>query len=225
MDYPLVRIYGVDCDQAKTVTTAAKRHNMTVFAGIFDLNNLDENLKTLIDSVNGDWSMIDTVSIGNELVNKGENSPAQVVDAVNSARGTLRAVGYDGPVVIVDTSGALIQHPELCQASDYCAANCHAFFDPSVTAEQAGPYVKEQAERVSAAAGGKRTVITESGWPYAGQTNGAAVPSRENQQIAVESLKNSFPDGGIILFTAFDDKWKTDNRWTFSTERFWGFLS
>ncbi|KAL1962975.1 hypothetical protein VTN77DRAFT_8821 [Rasamsonia byssochlamydoides] len=223
-EYPLVRIYGVDCDQVRTVTKAAKRHNMTVFAGIFDLHNLDESLKTMIDSAQGDWSTFDTISIGNELVNKGQNVPSDVVNAVHSARDTLRAAGWQGPVVTVDTFNKLIQHPELCQASDYCAANCHAFFDSTITAAQAGPYVKEQAERVSAAAGGKRTVITESGWPYAGQPNGAAVPSRENQRIAIESLKKGFPDGGIILFTAFDDKWKTDNRWTFSTEKFWGFL-
>lgn len=223
-DYPLVRIYGVDCNQVETVTTAAKQHGMKVFAGIYDLKNLQQSLQTIIDAAQGDWSPFDTISIGNELVLRGQNTPSDVVTAVNTARAILRAAGYEGPVVTVDTFNMLIQHPELCEASDYCAANCHAFFDASVTAEEAGPYVREQAERVSAAAGGKKTVITESGWPYAGQPNGAAVPSRVNQDAAIESLKNSFPDGGIILFSAFDDKWKVDNSYTFDTEKFWGLL-
>lgn len=224
VDYPLVRIYGVDCNQVTTVLNAAKKHNMKIFAGIFDLHDLPGSLKTLIDAANGDWSLFDTISIGNELVNKGQNTPAEVVSAVNSARQTLRAAGYTGPVVTVDTFNAMIQYPELCQASDYCATNCHAFFDADMTPDEAGPYVKGQARRVSAAAGGKRTVVAESGWPHAGQANGAAVPSRQNQAIAITSLKKSFPDSGIILFTAFDEKWKQDGRYTYSAEKYWGLL-
>ncbi|KAL2009826.1 hypothetical protein VTN00DRAFT_5633 [Thermoascus crustaceus] len=224
LDYPVVRIYGVDCNQVTTVLNAAKRYNMKIFAGIFDLSDLSGGLRTIIQAAKGDWSHFNTISIGNELVNKGQNIPAQVVGAINSARQTLRAAGYKGPVVTVDTFNAMIQHPEICRASDYCAANCHAFFEAYMTPEQAGAYVKEQARQVSAAAGGKRVVITESGWPHAGQANGKAVPSRENQQKAISSLKSSFPDGGIILFSAFDDRWKKDDSWTFGTEKYWGFL-
>ncbi|KAJ9256816.1 hypothetical protein DTO207G8_2419 [Paecilomyces variotii] len=222
--YPLVRIYGVDCNQITTVTNAAKRHNMKLFAGINDLTDLPGSLKTLTEAVNGDWSPFDTISIGNELVNSGQNSPGDVINGVNTARQTLRAAGYKGPVVTVDTFDIMIKHPELCHASDYCAANCHAFYDSDMTAAGAGPYVKQQAEQVSKAAGGKRTVITESGWPNSGQANGAAVPSKENQRLAIDSLKKSFSDGGIILFTAFDDKWKQNNRWTYGAEQFWGIL-
>lgn len=224
IDYVLVRIYGVDCNQVTTVTNAAKKHNMQIFAGINDLTDVSGNLKTLIDAANGDWSPFDTISIGNELVNTGKNSPGDVVNAVNSARQTLRSAGYNGSVVTVDTFDVMIKHPELCQASDYCAANCHAFFDSDMTPQQAGPYVKNQAEQVSKAAGGKPTVITESGWPSAGEANGDAVPSKENQKIAIQSLKNSFSSGGVILFTAFDDKWKQNNRYTFGAEQYWGIL-
>jgi exo-beta-1,3-glucanase (GH17 family) len=40
--------------------------------------------------------------------------------------------------------------------------------------------------------------------------------------IAFKSLRQSFPDGGIVFFSAFDDKWKQDNAWTFGTEKHWG---
>jgi exo-beta-1,3-glucanase (GH17 family) len=225
-EFGLVRIYGVDCDQARTVSHAVRQHShMRVFAGIYDLSHIDGDLQTLIAAAAGDWAIFHTVSIGNELVNKGENTPAEVIGAVNGARQSLRAAGYDGPVVTVDTFNKLIEHPDLCAASDYCAANCHAFFDATQTAETAGPYVAEQARLVSqAVGGGKSTMITESGWPYAGVPNGKAIPSKENQELAIRSLEDSFPDGGLILFSAFDDRWKQDNAWTFATEKFWGFL-
>lgn len=245
--YNLVRIYGVDCNQVALLKSSLERrwnqdrrpqngntNDMHMFAGIYDLSDLQGSLNTIIAAAAGDWSTFDTISIGNELVNTGQNSPADVVNAVNTARTTLRAAGYQGPVVTVDTFDQLIAYPELCQASDYCAANCHAFFDATQTAADAGKYVREQAEKVTAAANSgqgrreqhppKRTVITESGWPYAGQPNGAAIPSLQNQRTAILSLMSEFAGGDLILFSAFDDKWKTDNAATFGTEKYWGFL-
>ena len=42
-------------------------------------------------------------SVGNELVNTGKASASQVVAAIASAKTTLKAAGYDGPVATVDT--------------------------------------------------------------------------------------------------------------------------
>ncbi|KAJ5729950.1 uncharacterized protein N7483_004458 [Penicillium malachiteum] len=210
----LIRIYGTDCDQTRLVATAARQHKIL---DAFREAATDDSGKT-------DWSVYHTIAIGNELVNGGHNAPGEVTGAVTQARSYLRAQGYDGPVVTVDTFSVLLQHPELCRVSDYCAANCHAFFDATQQPHDAGAYALEQMHSVSAAAGGKRTMITESGWPHAGQANGAAIPSPENQRVAVESLRKSFahqPDD-LVLFTAFDDLWKDDNRYTFNAERFWG---
>lgn len=130
----------------------------------------------------------------------------------------------------------LLEHPELCEASDYCAANCHVFFDATQTPDRAGDYAFDVARRISEgtegkSGGRKRTVIAESGWPHDGVANGRAVPSGENQRVAVESLRRVFReqndegedgDAGLVLFTAFDDLWKVDNEGTFGAERFWG---
>ncbi|KAI2684631.1 CAZyme family GH17 [Penicillium roqueforti] len=227
--YSFIRIYGTDCDQTKTVTTAARRHNMQVFAGIYDLTNFPSSLDAFSEAItdpNGkkDWSIFHTIAVGNELVNGGTNSATDVAAAVQTARSILRAQGYTGPVVTVDTFSVHLDHPELCHVSDYCAANCHAFFDATQQPAGAGAYALEQARSISAGAGGKRTMITESGWPHAGDANGGAVPSKENQLAAVESLRRSFEKrrGDLVLFTAFDDLWKDDNMYTFNAEKFWG---
>ncbi|KAK2746279.1 hypothetical protein FQN55_005707 [Onygenales sp. PD_40] len=228
-DYTFIRFYGVDCEQVPKIVSAAKANNKQVFAGIFNIKDLDKELKTLIDGAKSSWSTISTVSIGNELINSGQASVGEVVNAINKARSVLRAAGYQGPVVTVDTFNALIAHPELCRASDYCAANCHAFFDPNTPAANAGDFVKQQAALVSKAAGGnKKTIITESGWPHSGQPNGKAIPSKSNQQMALQSLKAKFEaddDVGLFLFSAFDDAWKKDSGATFGAEKFWGLLN
>ncbi|KAL4993393.1 glycoside hydrolase superfamily [Aspergillus recurvatus] len=222
--YAFIRIYGVDCDQAQKVIAAARRRNLQVFAGVYDLRNLHANLKTIVDAARPDLSTLHTISIGNELLNRGQNSAGDVTAAVKDARAYLRTLGYTGPVVTIDTYSKVLEHPELCHVSDYCAANCHAFFDATKTPKNAGSYVANISRRLSEVSGGKRTLITESGWPHAGQSNGKAVPSRENQQKAIESLRKAFRDnhGDLVLFSAFDDLWKVDNQWTFGAEKFWG---
>ncbi|KAL4811124.1 glycoside hydrolase superfamily [Aspergillus unguis] len=222
--YSFVRIYGVDCDQTRKVVNAARRHNMRVFAGVYDLQNMHTSLQTIIDSARPDLGVLHTISIGNELVNRNQASPAAVTSAVADARAYLRGLGYTGPVVTTDTFSKVLEHPELCKASDYCAANCHAFFDATQTPENAGNYVRDISRRLSTATGGKHTIITESGWPHAGQNNGKAVPSVENQRRAIESLRRNFKKdhGNLVLFSAYDDEWKADNQWTFGAEKFWG---
>ena len=219
--YGMIRIYGTDCDQTATVLTAVKAKGMKLFAGVYDVNNVNAEVQQIVNAANGDWSNFHTVSIGNEGVNNGAYSVDQVVSAIGTARSTLQAAGYTGNVVTVDTFVAMIANPQLCQASDYAAANCHPFFDGGVSAEDAGQFVLGQAQRVSEACGGKDTMITETGWPSDGETNGKAVPSQDNQVAAVNSIRTAFSNN-VVLFSAFNDKWKQNNPSTFGAEQYWG---
>ena len=218
--YGMLRIYGTDCDQASTVLQAATANGMKIFAGIYDITQVASEAATLIAAAKGNWDAIDTVSVGNEVVNSG-GSAAAVVAAVKQARILLQAAGYNGKVVTVDTFTAIIDNPSLCEVSDFAAANCHAFFDADITADQAGSYVAQQAANVKKACGGKDTVITESGWPSQGSSNGVAVPSEANQKAAISSLRAAFSDN-MVLFSAYNDLWKTNTADTFNAEQYWG---
>lgn len=223
-DFEIIRIYAVDCSQAEAVL-ANLNSNQKLFAGIFDVANLQADLQTLISAVNanGGWGKIHTVSIGNELVNSGQASPSQIGSYVSAAKSTLQAAGYTGPVVAVDTFIAVINNPELCAYSDYIAVNAHCFFDGHYTADQAGSWVLQQIQRVYTACGGSKNVfITESGWPSQGDANGNAIPSVENQSAAIGSISSTVGDD-TILFTAFNDLWKSPG--AFNAEQYWGILN
>ncbi|SMR60289.1 unnamed protein product [Zymoseptoria tritici ST99CH_1E4] len=218
--YGLYRIYGVDCDQVCNVIAAVKAKNAKIMLGVFDIANVETEVQTIISDVNGDWSMVDTISIGNELVNKGTAVEA-VLAALATARSLLTAAGFTGAIVTVDTFNAVIANPQLCEASDFAAINCHAYFDATGTAGGAGDFVAMQVQRVKEACGGKRVVVTETGWPYQGDANGNAVASIENQAIALASIKSKFTED-CILFSSLSDHWKVNTPATFMCEQYWG---
>ncbi|KAK0516880.1 hypothetical protein JMJ35_000035 [Cladonia borealis] len=220
--YEVIRLYGTDCNQIANVI-AATHGTIHLFLGIFDITSIPSEVQIIASAINNNWALVNTINVGNELVNSGSASPSQVTAAISTARSALKSAGYTGPVVTVDTMVAMKNNIELCTASDFCAVNCHAFFDANTPASGAGAFVKNWADQISAAAGGKTTVVTESGWPTQGDANGVAVPSLANHQAAIQSLKSSFGGGvGLVLYGMYNDLWKVDTGSTFGAEKFWG---
>lgn len=222
LGYNIIRLYAVDCSGVQNVLSAMTS-NQKVFAGLYTLNNIESDVNSLnsqIKAAGKDWSVIDTVSVGNELVNSGQATTGQIEQAISTARSALSAKGYTGPVVSVDTFTAVINNPALCEYSDYIAVNCHAYFDGSVGASNAGLFVEKQIERVRSTCGGKKDVlITETGWPHSGNSNGAAIPSLENQESALSLIKLKV-GGKVFLFTMYNDKWKQPG--AYNVEQSWG---
>ncbi|VVT50303.1 uncharacterized protein SAPINGB_P002697 [Magnusiomyces paraingens] len=206
--YDVIRLYGVDCDQVTNVK-AALADGQKLFLGIYDVANLQSGLETLIAAIGGDWDLVHTVSIGNELVNSGSATVDQIASYVSAARPILTAGGYSGPVVSVDTFIAVINNPGLCDISDYMAVNAHCYFDGGYSSSEAGSWTLEQIQRVWTACSGKKDVfISEAGWPWAGETNGKAVASYDDQAAAISAIKSAVGTD-TILFTAFNDLWKS----------------
>lgn len=223
--YSFVRIYGTDCNQVANVCAVAKSYGMKVFLGIWDPSAVQSEASIIIAGVNGDWSMVHTISVGNELINNGLASPQEIVSAVAAARSILRAAGYEGPVVTVDTFTAAMAHPELYDQSDYCAINAHAFFDSTVSGPQAGQWLRNTVSRVrDVLPPSMDVVVTETGWPTRGDSNGAAVPGLEQQKAALDSIRQEFASnpGKVVLFSAFNNLWQPLNAATFNAEPYWG---
>lgn len=227
-NYAFVRTYGVDCNQVSNVLRAAKERGMKLFQGIFDINEVDSAVRTIVSAVNGDWASIHTISVGNELVNNGAASAGTVLSAVRRAREQLRASGYNGPVVTVDTLVATVANPALCDESDYCAVNSHPFFDSLTEAGNAGNFLITQMANLKSKLRdqSKPIVICETGWPSKGDANGRAVPSPENQRKAISSIRSAFTgkESSLVLFNPWNMHWKKSGGGQFNAEPWWGYL-
>lgn len=231
-DYKSVRIYGMGCDIIPLAMKNVIKNGQKLMAGAYlstrgtgeDLGQVIQTLKSAVDEhAGGNWDVVQLFSVSNERVNDHDMTASAVVDAINRARGQLRGLGYNGPVGAVETVPATIDNPAICEASDVVMVNCHAFFDVNTVAEDAGPFVKSEIERVKSACNSKRVVVTESGWPHQGDPNGEAVPSPENQRKALDSIRSTF-DSDIFIHNAFDSTWKSDWASSFNAERFWGVI-
>jgi exo-beta-1,3-glucanase (GH17 family) len=228
-----VRIYGVGCNQVSLAMRAAAKNGMTVMLGIYDINNAigeAENLIGQVQSTGLGWDMVESISVGNEDLERGR-SVDDVQEALARGRGVLRAGGFNGPVVHVDTAGAYLRHPSMCgtDGGDFIAANIHPFFNPAIMPHTAGFFVSAQVgllRACSAFVSGRkrsthRVVVTETGWPNAGGSNGLAVPGREQQAAAIESIRHHLPND-VYLYSAFDNHWLRDNAGTYGVEKHWG---
>ncbi|EDO16510.1 hypothetical protein Kpol_513p26 [Vanderwaltozyma polyspora DSM 70294] len=223
-NYDVIRIYGVDCDQVANLLQA-KASSQKLFLGIYYMDQIQAGVETIQAAVSsyGSWDDIYTVSIGNELVNAGEATPSQIKQYIDTGRSALTSAGYTGPVVSVDTFVAVINNPDLCNYSDYIAVNAHAYFDYNTAAADAGTWLATQIDNVYKACGSSKNVlITESGWPSKGDTYGAAIPSKANQETAIAAIKEKC-GSQTLLFTAYNDYWKSPGQ--YGVEQYWGIYS
>lgn len=207
--YGIIHLYDIGCPIGDFIV-AANQNGVQLLIGINQISNVQGDLGKLISMVNGQWNVVHTVYIGNELVNGGGASADAVAGAVNQGRGQLQAAGYTGNVVTIDTFNVMQNNPTVCSTSDYCAANAHAYFDPNSAAANAGNFVMNAYNAVKAANGGKNVVITETGWPYQGSCNGQACPSVENQKAAMNSIMKTFSGmpGNVFMFQAYNAGYK-----------------
>ncbi|TGO88372.1 hypothetical protein BPOR_0166g00100 [Botrytis porri] len=226
--YSTVRIYGTDCNQVATTLVAAKKYGFKIFAGVYDFAEVSSETQAIVDAVDGDWSLITTISIGNEWVNNGVTDAAGVASAVATAKSILSAANYSGKVVAVDTLAATKLYPSLCDNVDYCAVNCHPFFDTNTAADAAGTFLSTQISELRALLSNPDMdiVITETGWPSAGTSHDQAVASPEAQTTAMAAIKDLFASNAsnVFLFSTFNDYWKVNTAALFMAEQSWGYL-
>ncbi|CEP20372.1 unnamed protein product [Cyberlindnera jadinii] len=217
-EFDIIRLYDTDCDCIKNVLDA-KTSSQKLFLGIYYLDKIDASVQIISESIS-DWSDVYTVSVGNELVNNGEATTDQIKTAVDSARSALTNIGYTGTVVSVDTLVAVQNNPVLCEYSDFIAVNSHPFWDGNVSPENSGTWLQTQISNIKSICGGvKDVLITETGWPTQGSAYQSCVPSKANQELALQSIADTVADQ-VLLFTTFNDLWKDPG--SYGVEQYWG---
>ena len=147
----------------------------------------------------------DIFVVGNENLLRQDLTEQQLLDYIRRAKEAVP----DVPVSFVDAYFLFENHPAVAEAVDILLVNCYPFWE-SCALEYSLVYMKEMYRRAQRVAGGKKVIISETGWPSTGTPFGSAVPSLDN---ALEYFINTYQwadEEGIEIFyfSSFDEAWK-----------------
>ncbi len=145
------------------------------------------------------------LAVGNEVLLRGELPEDLLIDYMERVKAAVPHV----PVGYVDAYFEFVDHPRVTEACDVVFANCYPFWE-GCPAEHAHLYMKEMYRRAVGAAGGRRVIISETGWPNIGSAERGAVPSYESAvKYFIDTYRWAEEDGiEIFYFSAFDETWK-----------------
>ena len=147
----------------------------------------------------------DIVAIGNEVLLREDMPEDELLGYIHQVKQALPGVqvGY------VDAYYLFEKHPRVTAACDVILTNCYPFWE-GCPREQALAYMQSMVRRTLAVAGGKRVIISETGWPDQGSNFHGAVPSVEGaMRYFIDTQLWAQQDSiEVFYFAAFDEAWK-----------------
>ena len=151
--------------------------------------------------------LVNMAAIGNEVLHREEISEQELLGYLKRVREALPATI---PVGYVDAYYQYLDRPALVDACDVVFVNCYPFWEGADN-DFAISYLNRMVELTQRAAGSKKVIVTETGWPSLGDNVEAARPSATNAMkyfISVQDwAKNK--DIEVFYFSSFDESWKT----------------
>lgn len=222
--FKALRLYSSDCGGLQSVGSACEKYGLKIVLGIFikagGVQTADSQVTDIVTWAK--WGLVQLFVIGNESVFNGFCTGAELGSYMASVTQKVRAAGYKGPITTTEPVNILKEvASHVCQYMDVVGVNVHPFFNPNVSPSDAGKFVKNEIALAKSYCGNtKDVVVLETGWPNAGEANGAAVPGKEQQKQAIHSIDEENKGTSITWFTWTNDGWK--NPGAFGVERQFG---
>ena len=195
------------CKEGNELTPRiAKENGLKTMVGVWLDEDLEKNETELANAIEvAKAGHADILAVGNEVLLRGELSEDALLEYIHRAQQAVP----DVPVGYVDAYFKFVDHPRVTAACDVLLANCYPFWE-GCPAEYALLYMKDMYRRVVNIAGGKRVIISETGWPNIGTATGGAVPSYRNAvKYFIDTFRWAEEDGiEIFYFSSFDEAWK-----------------
>jgi len=196
-------------DGNEAIPAIAREFGLRTMVGAWLDGDLEKNEVELANAIAiASAGHADILGIGNEVLLRGELTEDQLIAYLER----VKAATPEVDVGYVDAYFEFEDHPRLAAACDVILANCYPFWE-GCPAEYALLYMKEMYGRAVRAGGGKRVIVSETGWPNIGTATGGAVPSRENAvKYFIDTCRWAEEDGiEVFWFSSFDEAWKVDS--------------
>jgi exo-beta-1,3-glucanase (GH17 family) len=148
---------------------------------------------------------VDIAAVGNEVMYRKDLEEDELLEYIERVKEALP----DLPVGYVDAYYEFSVRPRITDACDLVLANCYPFWEGSHI-DYSLLHARQMYYQALHAAGGKRVIITETGWPSQGTPLEDAQPSRENALRYFINMQQWSAREGIEMFyfASFDEAWK-----------------
>jgi glucan 1,3-beta-glucosidase len=203
-----VRTYSVDfgLDQVPEI---AQRHGLKVLLGLWVSSHTDRTqyqISTGVDLANRFPDVVRAVIVGNEVLLRGEVSPAMLAETIRGVKSRVKM-----PVTYADVWEFWLRYRELVSAVDFVTIHILPYWeDDPVAARDAASHVDAIRKRVVENFPAKEVVIGEVGWPSAGRMREGALPSPANQARVITDIltRGKQERFRVNVIEAFDQPWK-----------------
>ncbi len=200
-----VRTFGMSdgLDQAGEV---ARTYGRKVAMGAWLDANLAANEVQLTKLVTAAKAgLVDIAILGSEALLRRNLTEAQILAYI--ARFKAEAPGV--PVTYADVYGELLAHPSIINAVDVVFVNYYPYWE-GYSVDVAVGAVHAWHQQVKGAAGTKKVVVSETGWPSLGNPVGNAVPSPQNAGYYFLNFVSWARANNVeyFYFAALDETWK-----------------
>lgn len=207
-----IRTYSA-CDYGDTIPLAAKTAGIKVWLGVWLGSDPLQNQRELrcgIDLAQRFPSVIQRLTVGNEVVFRREISIATLIATLDKARAAIRQ-----PVSYADIPAVWQQYPQIAGHVDEAAVHLLPYWDDSHflkrgDARQESLNALRLLNQCRRAHPGLPFIVGEVGWPSAGRQRGAQIASRKFQGDFLAEFAGLAAQQSLYfnVVEAFDQPWK-----------------
>ena len=213
-------VRSFSCTQGnELIPKVAREKGLKTMAGAWisqDAERNESEIKALVELAKA--GLVDIAAVGNEVLQRNELSEQEIIKYIQRVRALLPK---HIPLGYVDAYYHFLDKPALADACDVVLINCYPFWEGADN-EHALLYMQRMFELTNQIAGGKKVIITETGWPSKGQNVQDAYPSAENAMKYFINTQQWAKDQNIEMFyfSSFDESWKFHHEGEVGTQ--WG---
>ena len=184
----------------------AKEYGMKTLVGAWlgddpELN--EKEIESLIALAKDGY--VDIAAVGNEVMYRKDLTEEELLTYMHRVKEALPNI----PMGYVDAYYEFSHRPRITEACDVILSNCYPYWE-GCDIDNSLAHMQQMFGQASDAGGGKKVIITETGWPSEGGSLKGAFSSRENaMKYFINSQAWSLKENiDIFYFSSFDESWK-----------------
>ena len=173
---------------------------------------------------------VQVACVGNEtlLENqfiKPKLTAEQLIGDINYVRKGISGAGGGIPVTTSDSVDVLLSNASVRNACSLIMPNCYPFWGGADNTSAVKGFT-QSITALQAVCGNKQVLVSETGWPTAGGTEGSAAAGETQAARYFEAVRKWSLETNtqVLFFQAADEPWKTESgfgpHWGFMTNRF-----